>query len=55
MIITLANKLGDHVQLWTFDIEEEDAIKLSEKYGGRGDSVLVDAEDLPAEIKDIYK
>ena len=53
--ITIANKLGEHVQLWTLDIDEKDLIALSEKYEGKGDSVLVDADDLPAEIKEFYK
>lgn len=55
MIITIANKLGEAVQLWTFDIKEEDLIKIFEKYEGRGESVLIDADDLPDDIKDYYK
>ena len=55
MLITITNKLGADVQLWTFNIEEEDLIKLSEKYGARGESLLIDADDLPNDIKEYYK
>ena len=55
MIITITNKLDESVQLWTFDIKEEDLIKLAEKYDGRGESVLIDADELPHDIKDYYK
>lgn len=55
MLITITNKLGEAVQLWTFDIEEEDLIKLSEKYGARGESVLIDADELPEDIKHYYE
>lgn len=55
MLITITSKLNDDVQLWTFDIEEEDMIKLCEKYGHRGEGVLIDADELPEDIKDYYK
>ena len=55
MIITITNKLGEGVQLWTFDIKEEDLIKIFEKYDGRGESVLIDVDDLPEDIKEYYK
>ena len=55
MIITITNKLGEDVQLWTFDIEEKDLIALMEKYGHTGEGVLVDADDLPKDIKHYYK
>ena len=55
MLITITSKLNEDVQLWTFDIKEEDLIKLSEKYGACGESVLIDADDLPEDIKDYYK
>ena len=55
MIITITNKLDEGVQLWTFDIKEEDLIPIFEKYGDRGESVLIDADDLPHDIKDYYK
>ena len=55
MIITITNKLENGVQLWTFDVKEEDLITLFEKYEGRGESVLIDADDLPNDIKDYYK
>ena len=55
MLITITSRLGEDVQLWTFDIKEEDLIKLSEKYGACGESVLIDAEELPHDIKEYYK
>ena len=55
MLITITNKFGEDVQLWTFDIKEEDLIKLSEKYGSCGESVLIDADNLPEDIKEYYK
>ena len=55
MLITITNKLDESVQLWTFNIEEADLIKLAEKYGARGESVLIDADDLPEDIKNYYK
>ena len=55
MIITITNKLGEGVQLWTFDIKEEDLIPIFEKYGDCGESVVIDADDLPNDIKDYYK
>ena len=55
MLITITNKLGEDVQLWTFNIKEEDLIKLCEKYGDRGESVLIDSDDLPEDIKHYYK
>ena len=55
MIITITNKLGEDVQLWTFDIKEEDLMPIFEKYGARGESVLIDADDLPEDIKHYYK
>ena len=55
MIITITNKLGNGAQLWTFDIKEEDLIKIFEKYEGRGESVLIDADELPEDIKHYYK
>ena len=55
MIITITNKLGEDVQLWTFDIKEEDLIPIFEKYSTSGESVLIDADDLPNDIRDYYK
>ena len=55
MLITITSKLNEDVQLWTFDIEETDLIALMEKYGHTGDGVLVDADDLPEDIKEYYK
>ena len=55
MIITITNKLGNGAQLWTFDIKEEDLITLCEKYDGRGESDLIDADELPQDIKEYYK
>ena len=55
MIITITNKLGEDVQLWTFDIKESDLMVLSQKYGHTGESVLVDADELPEDIKHYYK
>ena len=55
MLITITYKLDESVQLWTFDIKEEDLIKLSQKYDGSGESVLIDADELPHDIKEYYK
>lgn len=55
MIITITNKLDESAQLWTFDIKEEDLINIFEKYEGRGESVLIDADELPEDIKHYYK
>ena len=55
MIITITNKLENGAQLWTFDIKEEDLIPIFEKYGAHGESVVIDADDLPNDIKDYYK
>ena len=55
MIITITNKLDRGVQLWTFDIKEEDLIPIFEKYSASGESVVIDAEELPHDIKDYYK
>lgn len=55
MLITITYKLDDSAQLWTFDIDENDLIQLSEKYGHCGESVLIDTDDLPEDIKHYYK
>ena len=55
MIITITNKLGDDVQLWTFEIREPDLIELMQKYEDCGESVLIDAADLPEDIKPYYE
>lgn len=55
MLITITNKLDNDIQLWTFDIKESDLIELMQKYDGRGESVLIDADDLPEDIKNYYK
>lgn len=55
MIITITSKLENDVQLWTLDIRESDLIELMQKYDGRGESVLIDADDLPDDIKNYYK
>lgn len=55
MLITITSKLNEDVQLWTFDIEEKDLIEICEKYGARGESVLIDADELPEDIKEYYK
>ena len=55
MLITITSKLNEDVQLWTFDIEETDLIALMEKYGHTGEGVLVDADELPEDIKEYYK
>lgn len=55
MIITILSKLNDDTQAWTFDIRESDLIDLMQKYDGRGESVLLDADELPEDIKHYYK
>lgn len=55
MIITITSKLNNDVQLWTFDIKEEDLFNLMQKYEGKGEGVLIDAEDLPEDIKHYYE
>ena len=55
MIITIVSKLDDSAQLWTFDIEESDLVQIMEKYSDKGESVIVDADELHDEIKNYYK
>lgn len=55
MLITIISKCGDYPQAWTVDIKPEDMRELMEKYDGRGESVLMDADDLPREIQEYYK
>ncbi len=55
MIITITSKLNNDVQLWTFDIDENDLVKLFEKYDTCGESVLIDADELPPDIKQYYE
>ena len=55
MDITIISKLNGGVQAWTFDINEEDLAQLMQKYEGRGESVLSDADDIGEEIKTLYK
>ena len=55
MIITITSKFDKGVQLWTFNIDESDLNALMEKYGHTGDGVIVDVDDLPADIKDYYR
>ena len=55
MEITIISKLNRDLQAWTFDIKEEDLNELMQKYGGRGVSVLDDAEGIAEEIKTLYK
>lgn len=55
MTITLISKCGDCPQLWTFDIEENDLIEIMEKYGHCGESVLIDGDELPDDIREYYE
>lgn len=55
MLTTIINKIGNDVQLWTVEIDESDLVALMEKYGHKGESVLVDADELHDEIKEYYK
>ena len=55
LTITIISKLDNAAQAWTFDIKLEDLQALMEKYDGRGESVLMDADDLPEDIKNYYK
>lgn len=55
MLITITSKLENDVQLWTFNIRESDLIELMQKYEGRGESVLIDAAELPEDIKHYYE
>lgn len=55
MKISIVSELNRDLQLWTFDIEENDLIELMQKYDGRGASVLDDAEGIAEEIKTLYK
>lgn len=55
MTITIISKLDNAAQAWTFDIKSEDLQSLMEKYDGRGESVLLDADELPDDIKNYYK
>lgn len=55
MLITITSKLNNDVQLWTFDIDEADMFALMGKYGHTGEGVLLDAEELPDDIKHYYE
>ena len=55
MLITIISKCGDYPQTWTFDIRPDDLQKLMTKYDGRGESVLLDTDELPPEIRNYYK
>lgn len=55
MEITIVSKLNRDLQAWTFDIDEDDLNALMEKYGGRGVSILSDADDIGEEIKTLYR
>lgn len=56
MLITILNDFGNgDVQAWTFDIKESDLMEICEKYGHTGESVLLDADELPVDIKVYYK
>lgn len=55
MIITITSKLNNDVQLWTFDIDESDLVKLLDKYSTYGEAVLIDADELPTDIKQYYE
>lgn len=55
MIITIISKCGDYPQGWTLDIKPDDMRELMEKYDGRGESVLMDVDELPQDIRNYYK
>lgn len=55
MQISIVSELNNDLQLWTFNISENDLIELMQKYDGRGASVLDDAEGIADEIKKIYR
>ena len=55
MIVTILSKLNDDVQAWTFDIKESDLMVLMQKYGHRGESVLLDADELPNDLQNYYE
>ena len=55
MTITIITEIGKSAQLWTFDIEDADLARIMEKYGDKGESVIVDADELHDEIKNYYK
>lgn len=55
MVITIISKTGDYPQAWTLNVRESDLIALCEKYDGCGDSVLLDAAELPHDLQHYYK
>lgn len=55
MLITMISKLDDNAQTWTFNIKEEDLNRLMEQYDGRGESVVLDTDELPRDIQEYYK
>lgn len=55
MLITITSKLNNDVQLWTFDIKESDLFELMQKYEGKGEGVLIDADELPEDIRNYYE
>lgn len=55
MQISIVSELNDDLQLWTFEINENDLIELMQKYDGRGASVLDNADGIADEIKKLYR
>lgn len=55
VIITIIGRLDEAAQAWTFDIDEKDLVEIMEKYGHRGESVLIDTDELPDDIREYYK
>ena len=55
MEITIISEFEDALQIWTLNITEAEMADFCEKYGHRGGSVLVSPEELPDELRQIYK
>lgn len=55
MEITIISEFDDSLQVWTLNLTEEEFSDFCEKYGHRGCSVLTSPEELPEELRDIYK
>lgn len=55
MEITIISEFEESLQVWTLNLTEAEMSDFCEKYGHRGSSVLFSPEELPEELRDIYK
>lgn len=55
MKITIISPAFNGVQAWTLDIKPSEASEIFEKFDGRGESIILDADELPDDIKHYHK